>query len=391
MLDTLERFAKSKPYCRPTNEQIADMAGLTPRYVGLVLQRMEAEGIILRVMDETSRKTLRLGVILRVRLDDSLPVADTPELVSQAAEALRGEPLPTPTHQQRRALFEAPSGRYSKRPVGRYSKRPLNSIDESCREENSEETKEADLRPRLQEPATPPAPRDSAAPPAPAAPCPAPVATPRVAPRVGGEPSPAPAELTPAQTGWLASLPEDRRRRFGELSESRRRQLLEGFRFGADRVAIAEAERTLGMSAPPPPPRLDTSPQELVQALAGRYGPSLAPQAARAVMTVLGDSERSWGPVHQLMTEVASGVRPVANVLDPLRKTLAEMAKGKQFLKGAAAYFMAGVRNWDRERGPEARKEPAFGCTVQSSPEGRPRPAVRPMGNCTLGATPCQL
>lgn len=216
----------------------------------------------------------------------------------------------------------------------------------------------------------PPTPSASSLPPAPPpVRLPADVGAP--AARPAGEELPSQtAELTAHQRAWLDGLAPDRRERFDDLSPGCRRQLLEGFRHGADRIALAEAETALGKPPPQPPPRDEASLREVLESLRGPYGPSMVPRAARAVMTVLGDREQSWGPVHQLVSEAAAGVRPIESVLVPLEKVLAAEAAGKVW-GNAAAVWMKSVENYDRERLGRARKKPAVGCALDKYPDGR--------------------
>jgi len=384
MIRILERFCRSKAYCRATTAQIAEKAHLTERYVALTLARMEAAGVILRVMDESTAKSVRLGIVLRVRTDPERPVGDTSEALKQFVDELLKEVVDEATHQPRRALSTAPYRALFEAPYTPFralSTAPCyRGIKESLSfEEDPKDGKPSDSRRRLEDtPARPLSPPEPVVlpPPPPAAP-PKPAV---VSPALPTASTPAD-ELTPSQREWLDALDSDRRARFDGLNPRMQAYLLEGFRHGIDRIAVANAEAAIGRPPLPPPPGPTASPRTLLEALAGRYGASQAPVATRALMTLLGDREESWGPIYQLCLSVASGSRPLASLLDPLERTLAAMEGGKEFRRGAGAYWMASVQNWDREQGG-GKKDRSPGTLDQKFPGDR-RSKARPMDHCT--------
>jgi hypothetical protein len=167
---------------------------------------------------------------------------------------------------------------------------------------------------------------------------------------------PAPSEgLTAAQHDFVAGLAPDRRARFDRLAPGKRAQVLELVAIGAGRVALAELGQ--GMATVPLPPP-DAGPFELIDALAGPWGGSLAPQCASALMKTLSDrgGTVSFRAIAQLCGEVAGGQRPPQSLAEPLEKTLREQARrgrdGDEPIANPAAYWTRGVANWDRDRRP---------------------------------------
>lgn len=118
-----------------------------------------------------------------------------------------------------------------------------------------------------------------------------------------------------------------------------------GFNPALLRLNLADLGKIL-----PPPPAADAGPGELIPLLPGPMGPTLLARCTNGLMAALDDGggNRSFGSILKLCGEVMKRGRPPESLLEPLAKTLAEIATGRE-VKNPAAYWFRGVQNWDRE------------------------------------------
>jgi hypothetical protein len=145
--------------------------------------------------------------------------------------------------------------------------------------------------------------------------------------------------LTQGQRDFLEGLDDDRRARFDQLGPGRRSQILEGFRFGPDRIAEGEAYRSL--SAPPPasiPPPAST--REMIERLPGG-DPALVPSAAEALCRDFGDARdrQLWPALRSLTEQVWRRELPAEDVVDAYRQAMGPRSR----VRGAV--FTKALRN----------------------------------------------
>jgi hypothetical protein len=166
-----------------------------------------------------------------------------------------------------------------------------------------------------------------------------------IATSVAGE-----ASLAPGQAEAVACLTAEERAGLAHATAEERAKFLEPHKLGFDRVIFGEQRRRFRPPAPPPeviPP--DASVEELLETLGWGRDVTLPQRATRALMADIGDRGRSWSYIHGLVMEVWRRRRPVACLLEPYRRTMAQVTAGKDFEKGRAAYFVRCVQNYIRE------------------------------------------
>jgi hypothetical protein len=89
VMELLDGLCRDRCYCWPGNELLGRLFGCGVRWVQRSLRELERDGLIHCVMDDSTVKRVRLGIILRVRADPSSPVADTAHALTEAVSVLR--------------------------------------------------------------------------------------------------------------------------------------------------------------------------------------------------------------------------------------------------------------------------------------------------------------
>jgi len=118
LLVILEAECRNRPYCLADNKHLARRYGCCERRMQVLLREAEADQDLVRVRSE-SRKDVRLGIVLRRRIDPERPVADTPSLLRLAIARVQEE--------RRGDVAGADPGRWKQRPgadPGRWKQRP---------------------------------------------------------------------------------------------------------------------------------------------------------------------------------------------------------------------------------------------------------------------------
>jgi hypothetical protein len=87
VLEVLDGFARTDPFCFPSNEALAAMTGKTDRAIRDILEELDAAKWTERLFTEAGRPE-RVGIIMLRRVDPRMPAADTPERRAEAVSAL---------------------------------------------------------------------------------------------------------------------------------------------------------------------------------------------------------------------------------------------------------------------------------------------------------------
>jgi hypothetical protein len=117
---------------------------------------------------------------------------------------------------------------------------------------------------------------------------------------------------------------------------------------GLTRGALAELRQGSTVDPLPPP---EADPFELIAALTGPMGFSVAPRCASAIMKTLGDRGAgvSFRAIDQRCREVAARQRPPESLSEPLERTMRALDEGGVVIRNPAAYCTRSFTNWDRE------------------------------------------
>jgi hypothetical protein len=312
MLLLLEGYCRTKCYTWVSNRELAAAYGCSERTLQQLLEAMEADNLIRRVLDDRGTEDRRevwrrTGIVLLKRLNDDLPVAEPGEVpdiatrmeddkadhqgrrqATHTRDFGAGETAPSRARETApsRARETAPSQGEENR--ARMNTKSL-SLEEDETEDDAGEGSVERQRPEGPPARVPPVPPAAAPDPvaAPVVPIAAPVANgpvlvavlaatfgpastpvPPACPLPHAEVTPSP--LTPGQEQFLASLDADQAATLGSLPARERARLLEPHRPGFDRIIAREQARGLAPKPPAaPPPPLPGTTAELWEHLPG--------------------------------------------------------------------------------------------------------------------------
>ena len=344
-------------FCFHGNQEVAARYGCNRRHLQTIFKEMEGAKLIFRVEGVDDDDPDRVGIILLKRSDPDLPVADTEEALARAIVALKDRRFSRPTGPDPGAGGGAPDSARGARqtaPGGARQTAPVQRSKSTKTESTTKIVAEPDSRPRrdAEAPATPPEARTGTWPAA--APPPERNATP---PRGDASPPRPPAgdpSLTEGQRAFLAALTLDQKARFAAWSDGRKAQVLAWFAERPDEVMLREALRQLAPTRPDPIPPPSATTPELIAALAGHAGGSLAARCARQIMDELADpgGVQSYAVLYNLCGQVVNRARSPDSLAVPFARTTERGREATRLgkpIENLAAYFMRGVTNWDRE------------------------------------------
>jgi hypothetical protein len=163
---------------------------------------------------------------------------------------------------------------------------------------------------------------------------------------------------TLGQRAFWDRLDAAQRERFTQLSPGRQRQILDAVRDGAPELLLAVILKELRPVRVPPAPTPETLTEDLIRLLADPFvmGQTLLPRATEAVRQDLGDEQKNYPYWHGELSKVVTGEIPAESVLEPLRKTQEQIARGNRKARdNPAAYCTASHVNWLRENVPARR------------------------------------
>jgi hypothetical protein len=406
MLLILDWHARDKPFCFPSNAELAEWSGKTLRVIQAILEDLERLECVRRVMIP-GEKDRRAGFVLLRRVDSLKPVADTPERLAEAtaallargkvaaARVLKSAPSSTLKTAPSRVLKPAPGIRSlslrrnleldSERAEGsrindndsesvgpESTGDPLRSANPGLRESSASRNGKGSPASRDANPTDPadPAPGDSDRTAAgegqsvstdPSGEATAPVRADLI-PDPALEPPAAPSKqpdtptdikainsfgLSPERSAVLAALTPGKRAEVETMlsrgMETQDRRMLKMVYEELDRAAAGQRRR-----GPDP----ETAPlAELIAALPGSSDPTMRTAAAGRTAAGAGDHPGSWYNWEKMMGDVASGRLPAAEVL----RILEHADNPANDVKKPAAYVSKSIKNLRRQLAEAAR------------------------------------